>query len=107
MVVECSAKPGGNEIAKAPNIVNVVNLFWCATCQVRTEAKDVVLEEQGLSTLPPYSPDLAPCDFWLLSTIKKELKGRRSGSDEELQEAAMDAIDNILIQDFRNFIGKW
>lgn len=67
------------------------------------------LEEQGISTLPhpPYSPDLAPCDFWLFPTIKQELKGRRFQSDEELEEAAMDAINNIPIQDFRNFIGKW
>ena len=103
------SQAGRNEISTAPNIVNEVNLFGSATCQVRTEAKEAVLEEQGLSTLPhpPYSPDLAPCDFWLLSTIKKELKGRRSESDEELEEAAMDAIDSILIQDLRNFIGKW
>jgi len=26
---------------------------------------------------PPYSPDLAPCDFWLFPNIKLPLKGRR------------------------------
>ena len=31
------------------------------------------LEEQELQVLPhpPYSPDLAPCDFWLFPTIKE------------------------------------
>ena len=24
---------------------------------------------------PPYSPDLAPCDFWLFPKIKSELRG--------------------------------
>ena len=26
---------------------------------------------------PPYSPDLAPCDFWLFPKLKSPLKGRR------------------------------
>jgi hypothetical protein len=26
---------------------------------------------------PPYSPDLAPCDFWLFPVLKLRLKGRR------------------------------
>jgi len=26
---------------------------------------------------PPHSPDLAPCDFFLLPKIKRTLKGRR------------------------------
>jgi len=25
---------------------------------------------------PPYSPDLAPCDFWLFPKLKSPLKGR-------------------------------
>jgi hypothetical protein len=26
---------------------------------------------------PPYSPDLAPCDFWLFTKLKNVLKGQR------------------------------
>jgi len=26
---------------------------------------------------PPYSPDLAPCDFWLFPKLKSPLKGGR------------------------------
>jgi hypothetical protein len=25
---------------------------------------------------PPYSPDLAPCDFWAFPTVKRELRGK-------------------------------
>ena len=28
-------------------------------------------------TIQPYSPDLAPCDFWHFSKLKSALKGRR------------------------------
>jgi hypothetical protein len=25
---------------------------------------------------PPYSPQLAPCDFWAFTTMKRELRGQ-------------------------------
>jgi histone-lysine N-methyltransferase SETMAR len=36
------------------------------------------LEARKVKTLPhpPYSPDLAPCDFWLFKHIKGQLRGR-------------------------------
>ncbi len=30
--------------------------------------------------VPPYSPDLSPCDFFLLPKLKNYLKGRHLGS---------------------------
>ena len=37
------------------------------------------LNERGISVLehPPYSPDLAPCDFWLFPILKNRLAGRK------------------------------
>jgi hypothetical protein len=32
----------------------------------------------------PYSPDLAPYDFFLLGYMKEQLKGRSSAEEEEL-----------------------
>jgi hypothetical protein len=34
---------------------------------------------------PPYSPDLAPCDFFLFPKMKLKLKGRRFDTTEEIQ----------------------
>jgi hypothetical protein len=31
---------------------------------------------------PPYSPDVAPCDFWALPTMKRELRGKKFRSDQ-------------------------
>jgi hypothetical protein len=31
---------------------------------------------------PPYSPDLAPCDFWTFPTMKRELQGKKFRSDQ-------------------------
>jgi histone-lysine N-methyltransferase SETMAR len=36
---------------------------------------------------PSYSPDLAPCDFFLFPKLKEHLKGHRYASDEEVQAA--------------------
>ncbi|KAI6648621.1 Histone-lysine N-methyltransferase SETMAR-like [Oopsacas minuta] len=47
------------------------------------------LENSGLKTLPhpPYSPDLAPCDFWLFPRLKDQLHGRKISTNEELRGA--------------------
>ena len=33
---------------------------------------------------PPYSPDLAPSDYWLFVDLKKMLQGKRFGSNKEV-----------------------
>ena len=37
------------------------------------------LTQMGIKTVPhpPYSPDLAPCDFWLFPKLKENLRGNR------------------------------
>lgn len=36
---------------------------------------------------PPYSPDLAPSDYYLFPNLKKDLRGKRFSDDEELKAA--------------------
>ena len=36
---------------------------------------------------PPYSPDLAPSDYFLFRVMKKFLRGKRFSSDEDVKEA--------------------
>lgn len=38
---------------------------------------------------PPYSPDMAPSDYYLFSNLKKELRGRKFCNDEELKAAVL------------------
>ena len=46
----------------------------------------VKLNELSFELLPhpPYSPDLAPSDYWLFADLKKMLQGKRFGSNEEV-----------------------
>jgi transposase len=38
---------------------------------------------------PPYSPDLAPADFFLFPKLKSSLKGQRFESTEEIEENSL------------------
>ena len=52
----------------------------------------------GIKTVPqpPYSPDLAPCDFCLFP----KLRGCRYETIEEMKEAVMKVIDMLTQEDF-------
>ena len=47
------------------------------------------LNKRGFSVLehPPYSPDLAPCDFWLFPILKNRLAGRKFDRAQDLAKA--------------------
>ena len=47
------------------------------------------LNKMGIKTVTysPYSPDLAPCDFWLFPKLKEKLRGCRYETIEEMKEA--------------------
>ena len=48
----------------------------------------------GINTVPPqppYSPDLAPCDFWLFP----KLRGCRYETIEEIKEAVTKVFDTL------------
>ena len=52
----------------------------------------------GIKTVPhtPYSPDVAPCDFWLFP----KLRGCRYETIEEMKEAVTKVIDRLTQEDF-------
>jgi len=56
---------------------------------------------------PPYSPELAPCDFLLFWTMKKTLKGRRFATTEEVKTASQEALNNIKLQQFQKCFTQW
>ena len=51
---------------------------------------------------PPYSPDLAPSDFHLFPHMKKKLRGRVFGSDEETKNAVIDVLEGFPTDFFRD-----
>ena len=51
---------------------------------------------------PPYSPDLSPCDFWLLPN----LRGCRYETIDEMKEAVTKVIDTLTQEDFHGAFQK-
>ena len=63
------------------------------------------MTKMDINTLPqpPYSPDLAPCDFWLFP----KLRGYRYETIEEMKEAMTNVIDTLTQEDFHGAIQKF
>ena len=59
------------------------------------------LEEEGLTTIrhPPYSPDLAPCDFWLFDYIKRNLTDHTSA--KSLKKQITEILMSISKDEYR------
>jgi hypothetical protein len=53
----------------------------------------------------PYSPDLAPCDFFLFPKMKLKLKGRRFDSIEENQATLQRVLDTLTDKEFQEGFG--
>jgi len=64
-------------------------------------------ENVQLVTHPPYSPDLAPCDFWLFPKVKEQLRGRRFESDSDALAALETALEGLEKQSFQDCFVKW
>ena len=58
----------------------------------------------GIKTVsyPPYSPDLAPCDFWLFT----KPRGCRYETIEEMKESVTKVIDTLTQEDFHGAFQK-
>ena len=62
------------------------------------------LNKMGIKTIPqpPYSPDLAPCDFWLFP----KLRGCRYETIKDMKVAVTKVIDTRTQEDFRRAFQK-
>ncbi|KAJ4440735.1 hypothetical protein ANN_08959 [Periplaneta americana] len=67
------------------------------------------LAKHGITTVrqPPYSPDLAPCDFWLFPKLKTPLKGSCFESREEIMRNATTELNTIPKEDFQRCFRQW
>ena len=54
---------------------------------------------------PPYSPDLAPCDFVLFPQMKK-VKGKRFADVEEVKKKTTEALKGITLERVSGLLQK-
>jgi len=70
------------------------------------KAKSVELGYE-LQTHPPYSPDLALCDFFLFPNLKKSLAGQKFASNEEVVAATEAYFVELKITNFSDGLNKF
>ena len=73
--------------------------LWC----IMSHAEFLVNHQITQVTWPPYSPDLAPCNFWLFPKLKSPLKGKRLPTMYEIQEHMTGQLMAIPTKDFAVF----
>ncbi|KAI6650686.1 Transposase [Oopsacas minuta] len=56
---------------------------------------------------PPYSPDLAPCDFWLFPKLKKHLSGRKFESRAQIGSAIFQYMKGVPTEDYKKVFFDW
>jgi transposase len=56
---------------------------------------------------PPYSPDLAPCDFYLFPKIKSVLKGTHFLSVEDVKANTTEILNSLSENDLQNCFERW
>ena len=67
------------------------------------------LAHNSIIALPylPYSPDLAPCNFFLFLKMKLQLKGRRFHRVEKIQWESHNVLGMLREQDFQHEFQEW
>ena len=56
---------------------------------------------------PPYSPDIAPADFYLFPKLKFSLKGKRFDSIEDIQANTASVLNTLEKKKFQECFQKW
>ena len=56
---------------------------------------------------PPYSPDLAPCDFYLFGHLKSLLEGKNFASDDQLVDEVQEILHSIPISTLHGVYDEW
>jgi transposase len=67
------------------------------------------IEELGfiLVPQPPYSPDFAPCDFFLFGYLKQHLEGKHFTREDQVIAAVREVFNKIPLQMFQNVMDDW
>jgi len=67
----------------------------------------LVKNEKTVVPQPPYSPDLAPVDFFLFPKLKSTLKGRRFDTFNEIQRNSTKELFTIPKEAFQSWQKRW
>jgi len=69
----------------------------------------VFLTSHGIPVVqqPPYSPDMAPCDFWLFPQLKTVMKVKRFEDTDTIKKNATSTLNTIPKDSFKKCSQQW
>ncbi|UYV70546.1 K02A2.6-like [Cordylochernes scorpioides] len=122
-IIHCKFVPQGQAVNLA-FYLEVLRRLKRRIARVRTDIKDTVnlhhdnatshtafiitnfLARSNTSVIPhpPYSPDLAPCDFFLFPRLKREMKGKHWETVENIQHHVTTFLRSIPVEEFQVLI---
>ena len=74
----------------------------------RLSVRQLLVTKQGTALdHPTYSPDLAPCDFWLFPQLKIVIKGTHFSSSEEIKASVTKELKSIKEKEFAKCFRGW
>jgi transposase len=67
------------------------------------------LEKRHIARAPhaPYSPDLSPCDFWLIVILKQKIMERVFQSEEQIMVAITESCNELTFEDIQRVFHNW
>jgi hypothetical protein len=67
------------------------------------------IEELGFILVPQplYSPDLAPCDFFLFGYLKQHSEGTHFTREDQVIVVVREVFDKIPLPTFQNVMDDW
>ncbi len=95
---------------KRPQLYNGNWYLHFDNCRVHTSQETTAYLERRnvkLLTHAPYSPDLAPADFFLFPELKKKLAGTRFESDQELKTTTEGYVKALTKNGLLHVFEKW
>jgi hypothetical protein len=69
--------------------------------------KQLLANKKTVLEHPPYSSDLAPCDFYLFPKFKSVLKGTHFLSVENVKAKTAEILNSLTEHDLRNCFERW
>jgi hypothetical protein len=61
--------------------------------------------EQG--PRPAYSPDVSPCNFWLLDFLKEKLQEQELSTSNEIIEAITTIWNDVTFEELQSLLSEW
>ncbi|UYV68306.1 hypothetical protein LAZ67_5003808 [Cordylochernes scorpioides] len=125
-IFHCEFVPQGQTVNSA-FYLEVLRKLKRRIARVRTDIKDTVKPHHDNDTShtafiitnflarsntpliphPPYSPDLAPCDFFLFPRLKREMKGKHWETVENIQHHVTTFLRSIPVEEFQGAFQAW